>query len=61
MNDIQYQEHIEYEANAASDYHSELWASELESMSNEGFNVECEIVADYIASDEFVGAPDPSR
>ena len=38
----QYEEHCEYELNAQADYEYELWASERESMQNEGYWAECE-------------------
>jgi len=57
-----FQEHCDYEANAAYDYHSELWASEAASMKEdddlgeidwivegleEATGVDCSIVGDY--------------
>ena len=41
MND-RYTEAMEYEANAAYDYHSELWAAEAASMQDEGAYAEME-------------------
>ena len=57
-----FQEHCDYEANAAYDYHSELWASEEASMADEAeqgeidwivegleeaTGVDCSIAGDY--------------
>jgi len=57
-----FQEHCDYEANAAYDYHSELWASEAASMKEdddlgeidwivegleEATGVDCSIAGDY--------------